>query len=455
MPELPINTVPNPILKQKAQKVTDFGPDLRRLAHNMAETMRQNNGMGLAAPQVNVPKQLIVIEYEPVEPGETRIPLAMLTNPSVTNQSKERDWLNEGCLSIPGTEVPIERSIWANILAQDLDGNRVKIRAKDLHARIWLHDIDHLNGILMTDRAYPRLKELKGLRIIFLGTPAHATPYLSALVATDAQVVGVITETDKPSGRKQVLQAPPVKQLAETLKLPVFQFESLKSGTAYKRIKALKPDVAIVVAYGQIIPQKLLALPRLGFLNVHYSLLPALRGPSPHQNAIWQGFNETGYTIFKLDAGIDTGPIITQRKIVIDSNDTSQTLLEKMMTDSVATLLETLPAYVSGEKKPRLQIDTQASQTKLLRKEDGRIDWQRSVAEIDRQIRAMQPWPAAYTEFDNQRLVIHAAHIEGQRLVIDVVQPAGKQPMTFADYLRANQVNRLTFFRETGKVRLD
>ncbi len=455
MPELPINAVPNPILKQKAQKVTNFGPSLHRLAHDMTETMRQNNGMGLAAPQVNEQKQLIVIEYEPTEPDETRIPLIMLANPSVTNQSKECDWLPEGCLSIPGTEIPVERSTWVNVLAQDLDGNRVKIRAKDLLARILLHEIDHLNGILMTDRAYPRLRELKALRILFLGTPAHSLPYLSALVSTDARVVGVITETDKPFGRKQVLQSPPVKQLAETLKLPVYQFESLKSDKAYQKIKALKPDLAVVVAYGQIIPPKILALARFGFLNVHYSLLPALRGPSPHQSAIWQGLSESGYTIFKLDVGIDTGPIIAQEKVAIAPNDTSLTLLEKLATKSVATLLETLPAYVAGEKKARPQVNSQASQTHLLTKTDGRIDWQHSVSQIDRQIRAMQPWPVAYTEFDGERLVIHTAHIEAQRLVIDVVQPAGKQPMTFSDYLRGNRGNRLTFFEKTGKVRLN
>ncbi len=420
----------------------------------MAATMHANQGMGLAATQVGQPIRLIAVEYIPEDPGELEIPLTFLVNPTITDSSKKTDWMDEGCLSIPGVEVPVERSKEVNVLAQDLNGNRVKIRAKDLFARILQHEIDHTDGILITDRAFPDTKELAGKRIIFMGTPNHAIPYLAALAATDATIVAVITETDKPAGRNHQITAPPIKKLAQELKLPLYQFESLKSEEARQTISNLAADLGIVIAYGQIIPKDVLAMPRLGWLNVHYSLLPQYRGPSPYQTAILNGEKETGYTIFKLDSGVDTGPIIAQKRVTIENHDTSQSLIAKMIRPSVNTLLEVLPAYVAGKRLPKPQDDSQASHTRLFSKDDGRINWDESVQVIDRQIRAMQPWPTAFTEVDGQRIIIHAAHINKGKLSIDVVQPAGKQPMAFRDYLRGNH-NRLTFFQLTGKVMID
>lgn len=455
MNDLPVIPVPANILRQKAQKVTEFGPALHTLAQQMVQTMRNYNGMGLAAPQVNESKQLIVLEYEPTERDEARIPLMVLANPVITNSSKETEWMDEGCLSIPTVEVPVKRPSEITVLAQDLEGNRVKIRAKDLLSRILQHEIDHTNGILMVDRAYPRLAELRNLRIMFMGTPKHVGVYLTALAATEMRVVGVITETDKPAGRKQVLTSPPIKKLAELHELPVFQFESLKDKAVQQQIRDLQPDLVIVAAYGKIIPAAVLEIPKHGFLNIHYSLLPALRGASPHQTAVLQGLKETGYTIFKLDAGMDTGPILIQKKVAIERDDTSQTLLEKMARLSAATLLEVLPGYVAGERRLRPQNNELATATRLFTKEDGLIDWNKPVEQIDQQIRALQPWPIAYTIVGTERVQILLSHVEEHQLVIDVVQPAGKQPMTFADYLRGDRENRLTFFEKLGKIKLN
>jgi methionyl-tRNA formyltransferase len=454
MNSTPLTLVPAPILKQKAKKVTDFGPTLRELADTMVETMRESRGMGLAAPQVGEPVRLIVLEYEPDERGEARIPLTILVNPTITDSGRQTDWMDEGCLSIPGVELPVQRPTQVNVLAEDLDGNRVKIRAKDLHARILQHEIDHINGVLMTDRAFPNLKELAGLRVVFMGTPEHAVPYLTALASTDMNIVGVVTETDKPAGRKQTLTAPPVKQQAELLKLPVYQPETLKGKAGQKLFAKLKPDLVIVVAYGKIIPADILTTVKHGFLNVHYSLLPEFRGATPHQSAILTGKYETGFSIFQLDAGMDTGPIVVQKKVRIEPQDTSHTLISKMVPLSISALLDVLPNYISGKRKAVPQNHDRATATQLFTKEDGRIDWQQPVEAIDRQIRAMQPWPAAYCEVANERVIIHAAHLDHGKLVLDIVQPAGRKPMHFRDYLRGNQ-NRLTFFSETGKVKLD
>ncbi len=454
MKSLPIITVPNPDLWQKARKVTDFGPKLTKLAQEMAITMHESNGMGLAATQVGELIRLIAVEYIPEEKNESAIPLTFLVNPTITDSSKQTDVMNEGCLSIPGLELPVTRPTEVTVLAQDLQGNRVKIRAKDLFARILQHEIDHTNGILITNRAYPEIASLSGLRVLFMGTPTHTIPYIAALAASSANLVGVITETDKPVGRKQVLTAPPAKQIAQILDIPVFQFESLRSAKAQALFDELRPDLVLVVAYGQIIPASLLEKPRLGFLNVHYSLLPELRGPSPHQTAILEGKNQTGYTIFQLDEQVDTGPILAQKKVDILPTDTSAHLIDKMVGESIQTLFSVLPDYISGKRQLRTQPETGASYTNKFTKEDGRIDWQRSAEEIDRQIRAMEPWPAAYTDIAGQHLIIHQSHLVDKQLVIDIVQPAGKRPMHFRDYIRGNQ-NGLTFFQSTGKVKVD
>jgi methionyl-tRNA formyltransferase len=446
--------VPAEILRQKAKKVSSFGPELKQLADEMVEVMRASNGIGLAAPQVGESVRLVTIEYIPEEKGDLHIPLTILVNPTITDESKQTDWLEEGCLSIPGVEVPVERAVQVNVLAEDLDGRRIKIRAKDFFARILQHEIDHVNGVLMVERAYPELSQLKGKRVVFLGTPDHAAIYLTALAATEAEIVGVITETDKPAGRNRALTAPPVKQQAQLLELPVYQPETLKSAEAKKLFKSLQADIAIVVAYGKIIPIDILELVPHGFLNVHYSLLPEFRGATPHQSTILSGKSEAGFTIFKLDKGMDTGPILVQKKVPMKPTDTAFSLMQKMVPLSVATLLEVLPGYINGRRKLIPQDEHKATVTKLFQKEDGRIDWQRPVEEIDRQIRALNPWPGAFTEVNGQRLLIHASHLKNKRISIDIVQPAGKKPMTFRDYLRGNQAG-LTFFSATDKINLD
>lgn len=455
MNPLPITLVPNPGLRTKAKKVAQFDDSLRLLADKMIAAMRANNGMGLAAPQLGDNRRVIVLEYAASEPGESSIPLQVLVNPSITASGKKTDWLDEGCLSIPNVELPVERPMEINLVASDLSGKRVKIRAKDLLSRILQHEIDHLDGRLITDRAVPKSAELAGKRILFIGTPEIATPYLSALAATGANIVGVITETDKPAGRKRQLTASPVKELAQKLGLTVYQPVSIKSQDAQEIIKKLQPDVAIVVAYGQIIPPSLLAIPPYGFLNVHYSLLPALRGPSPHQTAVLEGRKETGVTIFRLDKGVDTGPILARQKISIEPIDSADTLLTKLIPLGVLTLLKSLPDNLNNERAVKDQPAEGASQTAKFTKEDGRIDWQKSAEQIDRQIRAMQPWPLAFTEIDGERLIIHQASAVGDQLKLEIVQPAGRQPMSFEDFMRANRADRLTFFRQTGKVKLD
>jgi methionyl-tRNA formyltransferase len=455
MKKLPVTLVPNPVLRNKAKKVTTFGPELYNLAQEMIVTMRNHRGMGLAAPQVSQDLRLIVAEYVPEEKGETPIPLTILVNPTITESGKATDVMEEGCLSIPGVDLPIRRSTQVNVLAQDLQGNKIKIRAKDLFARVLQHEIDHTNGILIPERAYPDLKQLAGLRVVFMGSPLHATPYLTALAATEMNVVGVITETDKPFGRQQTITPTPVKQHAQALDIPVYTFEKIGSRSAIKTLKQLEPDLVIVVAYGQLLPKKVRDIAKYGFLNIHYSVLPKFRGATPHQTALLEGETKTGYTIFKIGKGLDSGPILVQKEIPIEAGETSLDLIIKMITPSINSLFDVLPGYIAGKRNLRKQKKHDATYTKPFKKEDGRIDWSNSVDTIDRQIRALSPWPAAFTEIDGQRLIIHEAVLEENKLRPTIVQPAGKQAMEFGAFLRGAPEKTLTFLMETGKIKLN
>jgi methionyl-tRNA formyltransferase len=236
------------------------------------------------------------------------------------------------------------------------------------------------------------------MRVVFFGTPELSVPFLSALVQDhDIEVVGVVTQPDKPFGRKQVLTASPVKQEAERLGLRLYQPSSLKNERHVERLREFSADVFVVVAYGKIIPESVLAIPRLGCLNVHPSLLPRHRGPSPMPFSIREGDRETGVTIMLLDHGMDTGPLLAATSIAIEPRETLATLTRKVMQVGPPLLVATVKEFASGRRVPTPQDPSKATITKLLSREDGRIDWKQTANEVDRQIRAFDPWPGTWT----------------------------------------------------------
>ncbi len=248
----------------------------------------------------------------------------------------------------------------------------------------------------------------QNLRIIFIGTPEFAAIILEKLIKSGYFPIAVVTGPDKPSGRKQILVPSPVKVLAEKNKIPIFQPEkiiNLKS-----EIKNLDPDLIILAAYGQIIPKDILDIPRYGALNIHPSLLPKYRGPSPIQTTILNGDSKTGVTIILMDEKIDHGPILGQKKIIINKIDSVE--LTKILAELGGDLLiEILPKYLKGEIKPKPQNHSQATYTKFIKKEDGRINWQKSAEEIERMIRAYYPWPSVFTKIKNKILKIFKVKI--------------------------------------------
>jgi methionyl-tRNA formyltransferase len=293
-----------------------------------------------------------------------------------------------------------------------------------------------------------------------MGTPQLATPILSALIAHH-DVVGVVTQPDAPSGRGKVLTASPVKQMALQHALPVLQPESLKPAEAVDALRALNPDVIVVAAFGQILRQNVLDLPPHHCLNVHFSLLPRWRGASPVSAAIAAGDPITGVTIMLMDAGLDTGPMLSRREVQIMPEDTTSSLTDKLSTVGADLLAETLPGWLDGSIKPQKQDNALATVAGRMTKEQGRIDWTRNAVQIERHIRAMSPWPSAFTSLGGRQLKLlrarHAyandkikhpngsVHVEHSRVLVQCgdgmlelseVQLEGKRPMSAADFAR-------------------
>src|SRR6476661_2925519 len=244
------------------------------------------------------------------------------------------------------------------------------------------------------------------MRIIFMGTPAFAVPSLEALLQSEDTVVGVVTQPDKPKGRGQTMATSPIKQLAEKAGVPILQPLKMKDPAFLDALHAWQPDLIAVTAFGRILPPIILDLPPKGCVNVHGSLLPKYRGAGPIQWAIINGENETGITTMLMDAGMDTGAMLLQERVRIDSEDTAGTLSEKLAKVGGSLLLETIRQLKAGTLTPRPQDDSQATMAPLLDKEMGQIDWSFAAIEIANRVRGLSPWPGAFTHINHERWTI-------------------------------------------------
>ncbi len=242
------------------------------------------------------------------------------------------------------------------------------------------------------------------MEIIFCGTPQFAVPTLEKLAAEGFEIALVVTNPDEPVGRGYKVQAPPVKQAAVRLKLDLFQPANLKPDSVRERISAARPDAIVVAAYGHMIPKWMIALPRLGCINLHASLLPKYRGASPIQAALMNGEPRTGITTMQIDAGLDTGGMLLTRRVEIADNDTTESLSEKLSGPGAELMVETLRKLEKGEIEPQPQDDAQSSYAPLIKKSDGVIDFQLPADRIFRRVRGLRPWPGAFTTFRGKRL---------------------------------------------------
>ena len=244
------------------------------------------------------------------------------------------------------------------------------------------------------------VKQAVPLRVIFCGTPAFGLPALEALLKDPRfSVEAVITQPDRPRGRGQQRAESPIKEAAVKADIPVHQPEKIRADATAERMKEIEPDAVVIIAYGQIISRDLLEIPRLGWINLHGSLLPKYRGAAPVQRAVLAGEKKTGLTTMRIDAGLDTGPILDQREMEIRPDETAPELMARMSEIGAAMIIDTLLKLDCGELQPRAQDNSQASYAPAIKKEEGLIDWRKSAAEIYYGVRAFEPWPGAYTRF--------------------------------------------------------
>jgi methionyl-tRNA formyltransferase len=247
------------------------------------------------------------------------------------------------------------------------------------------------------------------MRIIFMGTPDIAVPTLEHIIRSGHSVEAVFTQPDRPVGRHQELTPPPIKRVATAYGIPAHQPAKVKTDEVRDLFNSLTPDIAVVVAYGRILPQWLLDIPRWGCVNVHFSLLPKYRGAAPVNWAIVQGETESGVTTMQIDAGLDTGPILLQTSCSIGSDETAPELAGRLAIIGAELLVETLSLIERGAITHRSQDHSQATLAPMLKREDGLIDWNLSAQHIRHRIRGFQPWPGAWTVFNRQRLILWGA----------------------------------------------
>ena len=293
-------------------------------------------------------------------------------------------------------------------------------------------------------------------KIVFMGSPDYAVPTLKML-HEKFNLAAVITQPDQPVGRGKKIQAPPIKTAALEMGLPVHQPEKVRGPEFMALLEDLAPDVIIVAAYGKILREDVLNYPPFGCLNVHASLLPRWRGASPIQNAILHGDKKSGVTIMRMDKGVDTGPIFEMGEVAIDPDDTAGTLSVKLAEAGAALLGEVLPKYFAGTISAKPQPEEGVTYAHLLKKEDGQMDFSKDALELERRVRAFNPWPICTMDWKNQPLRVLRAEVTekrssgiGQRIVMDKfpcvgtasvdlklveVQPAGKRPMRGSDFL--------------------
>jgi methionyl-tRNA formyltransferase len=290
-----------------------------------------------------------------------------------------------------------------------------------------------------------------------MGSPEFSVPVLRKL-ADHYQIVGVVTQPDRPAGRGRVLKSPPIKLLADELKLSSVQPRKLSEPASMDFLRQWAPEIIVVAAFGQILRPEVLNLPEFGCINVHASLLPRWRGAAPIQAAILNGDEQTGITIMRMDPGIDTGPTLSQASIQIANRETAAILTTKLSMLGAELLVETLPHYLDGSLIPQAQEDSLATYAPMIKKEAGLLDFAQSAHDLERKVRAYNPWPGTYTIWKNQILKIHHAHVvdaylqsAGKRIiyqelpamitglgifVIDALQPAGKNIMEGKTFLR-------------------
>ncbi len=453
---LPIIGFDNEILRKKSKPVARVNRSVRKIIDDMLRTMRAARGVGLAAPQIGVSKRIAIVDV-----GEGP---HFMVNPEIVSRSEEEteDW--EGCLSWPGYVGLVPRSDRVCVRALDRDGREFWIEGEGFLARALQHEIDHLDGVLFKDRASlimetPKEEEREEedggtVTAIFMGSPEFAVPSLEALVGAGVNVPLVITQPDRPYGRKQVMKPTPVKECALRLGLPVMTPESL-DGDALEKIRSLGPDFLCVAAFGQKIPSEIIESPKYAALNVHPSLLPKHRGGNPVQRAIMRGDGVTGVSIMHISDRMDAGDILLQWPVDIGPDETYGTLEKRLAEIGAHALLDAVELTLAGKASRHPQDEREATYARHLMPGENEIDWKCEPRTIHNLIRGLSPKPGAVCYFSGKSVKVWASvlpdgsypptapgailKVEGDALLVGCkggvigiteIQPAGKKPMS-------------------------
>ncbi len=305
------------------------------------------------------------------------------------------------------------------------------------------------------------------MKVVFMGTPDFAVDCLDILVEKGHEVVGVFSQPDKPQGRKQIMTPPAVKARALELGLDVYQPASFKDGTAAELLEKLAPELIVVVAYGKLIPQRVLDIPKYGCINVHASLLPKLRGAAPIQWSVINGEKETGVTTMQLDAGLDTGDILLVKKTDIEHNETSGELFDRLKVLGAQLLIETIDAMLDGTLNPVKQDDSQSTYASMLDKSLSPVDFSKTAQQVHDHIRGLEPWPVATTVINERTVKLYGSRLggfaggkagevvkcdkelhiccgDGNTVIITQLQAQGKNKLSAADFLRGFKIEKGT-----------
>ncbi|HCC33357.1 MAG TPA: methionyl-tRNA formyltransferase [Clostridiales bacterium] len=463
-------------LRRPAAPVRRAGRTVRDDLELMAATMAAVGGVGLAATQVGLNRRLAVIDV-----GEGRLDLV---NPEVVrSEGQTVAW--EGCLSVPEVMGRVTRAERVTVRAMDGRGRTIWVEGEGLLARALQHEIDHLDGILFVDRAeeldyHDELKgapgepvrrrggpeaatptmPLRAMRIVFMGTSAFAVPALTVLAQPAYNVVGVVSQPDRPAGRGGRLQAPPVKLAALERGLAILQ--PGRVDVVGDELARWKPDLVVTAAFGQFLPRRILDLPTRGCVNLHASLLPRHRGAAPIQRALLAGDAVTGVSLHYIDEGMDTGDVILRRQVPIAPDATGGALHDRL-ADLAAGLVREGARLIARGVVPRLaQDESQATRAPRLGPEDEVLVWQRPAVELERRVRALSPAPGAHVLYDGRRLKVWRAAVgrdpgapgeilavEGDTLrvatgdgslILEVVQPGSGRMMSAGAFARGRRL---------------
>lgn len=303
------------------------------------------------------------------------------------------------------------------------------------------------------------------MKIVFMGTPEFAVPCLQKIIDEGHEVLGVVTQPDKPKGRGKKLSMPPVKELALKYDIPVYQPIKAREESFVETLKEINPELIVVVAFGQILPKSILDIPKLGCVNVHASLLPKYRGAAPLNWVIINGEEKTGVTTMYMDVGLDTGDMILKSEIPLDDEITAGELHDKMMIDGAEVLKETIDLIEQGKAPREKQNDENTCYSPIMDKSLGNIDWKKSAKEIHNLVRGVNPWPSAYTSYENQTMKIWKTKVLNEKsnnepgtiisvdkegikvctadnlILISEIQMSGKKRMIVSEYIKGNTIN--------------